>query len=225
MSWMHSLIKIWLWHLEVSTVSNSLDCEDERFSSEHSQLAHHLSREGHKQTDGLLLVNHSLVDVQTTRQDKVQTDILLAQRGQKRYKRRQKRNSITIKITPFVCIPYMLLYSVLKKEDSISQRDKVVPGPPVGLRQLQLLHCVESICHLTGMRPGFRQMKIYSLEINNKLGNNVLRAERQQGMEKTRRSDQNVAAEKSEVLFNDLKVLASRWSLENKNKGIFLMYL
>lgn len=45
------------------------------------------------------------------------------------------------------------------------------------------------------------------------------------GNKEWKKSDQNVAAEKSEVLFNDLKVLACRWSLENKNKGIFLMYL
>lgn len=71
------------------------------------------------------------------------------------------------------------------------------------------------------MRPGFGQMKMYSLEIKNKLGNNLLRAEKQQGLEKTRRSDQNVAAEKSEVLFNNLKVLASQWSLSRTKKRHF----
>lgn len=72
----NSLVEIWLWDLEVSTVSDGLDGEDEGLSSEHSELAHHLPRVGHKQADGFLLVNHPLVDVQTTRQDEVQTHIL-----------------------------------------------------------------------------------------------------------------------------------------------------
>lgn len=71
-----SLVEIRLWDLEVSTVPDGLDGEDEGLSSEHSELAHHLPRVGHKQADGLLLVNHPLVDMQTTRQDKVQTHVL-----------------------------------------------------------------------------------------------------------------------------------------------------
>ena len=32
-----------------------------------------------------------------------------------------------------------------------------VPGPPVGLKQPQLLHDVESLCHLTRMGPVFKK--------------------------------------------------------------------
>lgn len=71
-----SLVEIRLWDLEVSTVSDGLDGEDEGLSSEHSELTHHLPWMGHKQADGFLLVNHPLVDMQTARQDKVQTYIL-----------------------------------------------------------------------------------------------------------------------------------------------------
>lgn len=71
-----SLIEIRLWDLEVSAVSDSLDGEDEGLSSEDSELTHHLPRVGHKQADSLLLANHPLVDMQATRQDKVQTHIL-----------------------------------------------------------------------------------------------------------------------------------------------------
>lgn len=72
----NSLVEIRLWDLEVSTVSDGLDGEDEWLSGEDSELAHHLPRVGHKQADGFLLVNHPLVHVQTTRQDKVQTHVL-----------------------------------------------------------------------------------------------------------------------------------------------------
>lgn len=79
-----SLVEIWLWDLDISTLSDGFDGEDEGLSSEHSELAHHLPRVGHKQADGLLLVNHSLVDMQTTWQDKVETCILKERRRKKK---------------------------------------------------------------------------------------------------------------------------------------------
>ena len=71
-----SLVEIRLWDLEVSAVSDGLDGEDEGLSGEHGELTHHLPRVGHEQADGLLLVDHPLVDMQTTRQDEVQTHVL-----------------------------------------------------------------------------------------------------------------------------------------------------
>lgn len=72
----YSLVEIRFWDLEVSTVSDGFDGENEGLSGEHSELTHHLPHMGHKQADGFLLVNHPLVDMQATRQDKVQTHIL-----------------------------------------------------------------------------------------------------------------------------------------------------
>lgn len=71
-----SLIEVWLWDPHVSTVSDCLYSKNKGLSSEHSELAYHLSWVGHKQADGLLFVDHPLVDMQATRQDKVQTCIL-----------------------------------------------------------------------------------------------------------------------------------------------------
>ena len=85
------LVEIRFWNLEVSAVSDSLDGEDEGFSGEHGQLAHHLPRVGHKQAHSLLLVDHPLVDVQTARQDKVQTHVLEQQKGEEGEKANTER--------------------------------------------------------------------------------------------------------------------------------------
>lgn len=72
-----SLIEIWLWDLQVGAVTDCLDGKDKGLSSEHGKLAYHFPRVGDKQADCFLLVDHPLVDMQTTRQDKVQTYILI----------------------------------------------------------------------------------------------------------------------------------------------------
>lgn len=46
-SW-YSLVEIRLWDLEVSAVPDGFDGENEGFSGEHSKLAYHLPRVGHK---------------------------------------------------------------------------------------------------------------------------------------------------------------------------------
>ncbi len=74
--WKHSLIEVRFGDLEEGTITLSFDGEDERLSCEYSQLSNHLTRLGHKQTHCFLLVNHLLIDMKTTRQDKMQTHIL-----------------------------------------------------------------------------------------------------------------------------------------------------
>lgn len=81
-----SLVEVRLWDLEVSTVSERLDGEDEGLSGEHGQLTHHLPWVGDKQADILLLADHPLVDVEATREDEVQTHVLGERKEEEEYR-------------------------------------------------------------------------------------------------------------------------------------------
>lgn len=139
------LIEIWLWDLQVSAVSDSLYGKDKGLSSEHSQLAYHLSWVGHKQAHGLLFVDHPLVDMQATRQDEVQTHVLYKP---KQIQTKQNRNGRT-----FRCCFYKF---ICRKRSVFSMC--FVPGLPVLLKQPQLLHGAESLSHSTKTGPGHKKI-------------------------------------------------------------------
>lgn len=71
-----SLIEIRFGDLEEGAVAESSDGEDERFSRQHGQLTHHLARLRHEQAHVLLLVNHTLIHVQTPGQYEMKTHVL-----------------------------------------------------------------------------------------------------------------------------------------------------
>lgn len=166
--WMkYPLIEIRLGDFEVSTISHSLDGEYEGFSSEHSELTHHLPWMGYKQTHCLLLVDHALVDMQTTRQDKVQTHIL--KKGSDTANKNKGRLNVSImchcgsdSVTVFTILTQM--YSCYITSTGKSSQQGIgslcrVPDHPVWLRQLQLLPGAESLSHLTVMGPSSQQRK------------------------------------------------------------------
>lgn len=74
------LIEVRFGDPQEGTISLGTQCEDERFSSEHSQLPHQLSWLCHKQAHFLSLVNHALVHVQAAPEHEVQAHVLLGQR-------------------------------------------------------------------------------------------------------------------------------------------------
>ena len=61
---------------EEGAVSVSSDSEDERLAGQNSQVTHHLTRSGDKQQGVLLAVNHTLVNMEQTWDDKLHAHIL-----------------------------------------------------------------------------------------------------------------------------------------------------
>lgn len=157
-----SLVEVRLWDLEVSTVSERLDGEDEGLSGEHGQLTHHLPRVGDKQADVLLLADHPLVDMEATREDKVQTHVL-GEWKEEEEKRREENTEEILLSRRRKNLNVSILLMWLDDTNMLSWRKtsahSSVPDLPVWRGRPQLSPDEESLYHLTRKVPAFRGNK------------------------------------------------------------------